>query len=73
MRPPVGKLVQVGPYSIKESLNTCLDQLKIKMYDAHTQLMTADETITVESLRNKFQGKVEKPITLIEAFRDSLI
>lgn len=43
------------------------------MYDAHTQLMTADETITVESLRNKFQGKVEKPITLIEAFRDSLI
>jgi len=34
------------------------------------QLMEADETITAESLRNKFQGKTKKRITLIDVFKD---
>lgn len=60
----------IGTKEEFKSLNTYLDQLQIKMYDAHAQLMAADETITAESLRNRFQGKVEKPITLVEAFKD---
>jgi site-specific recombinase XerD len=60
----------IGTKEEFKSLNTYLDQLQIKMYDAHAQLMAADETITAESIRNRFQGKVEKPITLIEAFKD---
>lgn len=53
-----------------KSLNTYLDHLQIKVYEAHSQLIEADEVITAEHLRNKFQGKTEKRITLIEVFKD---
>ncbi|MBB5637023.1 integrase [Pedobacter cryoconitis] len=53
-----------------KALNTFLDHLQIKVYEAHSQLMEADEVITAESLRNKFQGKTEKRITLIDVFKD---
>lgn len=53
-----------------KTLNTFLDHLQIKVYEAHGLLMEADEMITAETLRNKFQGKTEKCMTLIEVFKD---
>jgi site-specific recombinase XerD len=53
-----------------KTLNTFLDHLQIKVYEAHSLLMEADEMITAETLRNKFQGKTEKCMTLIEVFKD---
>lgn len=53
-----------------KTLNTFLDRLQIKVYEAHSQLIEADEIITAQTLRNKFQGKEEKYLTLIEVFKD---
>lgn len=53
-----------------KTLNAFLDRLQIKVYEAHSQLMGANELITAETLRNKFQGKAEKCMTLIDVFKD---
>jgi hypothetical protein len=47
-----------------------LDDLQIKVYQAHRLLTEADELITAETIRNKFLSKTEKPRSLIGIFKD---
>lgn len=52
------------------ALNTYLDTIQAKMYDAHRKLLDAGSLITVETLKNKFSGKNQKPISLVKIFQD---
>ena len=51
-------------------LNTYLDAIKAKVYEAHHQLLSIGELITAESIKNKFTGKGEKPQLLVRIFED---
>lgn len=53
-----------------KALNSFFDQLQARVYEAHHQLVTAKESITAESLKNRFLGKKDKGMTLMEVFRD---
>ena len=53
-----------------KSFNAYLDDLQTKVYNAHRMLSEADELITAETIRNKFQGKAGKSRYLIEIFKD---
>ena len=53
-----------------KSLNAYLDDLQNKVFEAHRQLTEKDDTITAETLRDQFQGKVAKQRTLIDIFKD---
>lgn len=52
------------------SFNAYLDNLQHKVYDAHMQLTEAEIEITAERLKNRFLGKDENAIMLLEVFRD---
>jgi integrase len=53
-----------------KTFNAYLDSLKAKVYEAHRYLIEADEAVTAETIRNKFQGKTERTRKLIEIFKD---
>jgi len=53
-----------------KAFNAYLDDLQNKIYEAHRQLTLADELITAETIRDKFLGKSEKPLLLIEIFNE---
>ena len=52
------------------AFNMYLDTIQSKIYEAHRQLMQAGETITAESLKNKYQGKTDRPRMIMEIFQD---
>jgi site-specific recombinase XerD len=52
------------------AFNMYLDTIQLKIYEAHRQLMQASETITAESLKNKYQGKTDRPRMVMEIFQD---
>jgi len=60
----------IGTKEEVKALNSYLDTLQAKMYEAHKCLLQAGELITVESLKNKYSGKEEKPRSLVEIFQD---
>lgn len=53
-----------------KTLNAHLDNLQNKVFEAHRQLSEKDEIITSHTLRDHFQGKVTKQVTLIDVFKD---
>lgn len=52
------------------SLNTYLDNLENKLFEAHRHLTELAIDITAKKLRDHLQGKVEKQRTIIDVFKD---
>ena len=59
-----------GTKEDSKALNSYLDTIQAKLYDAHRQLLADGKPITAETLKNKFSGKSEKPISLVKIFND---
>lgn len=53
-----------------KTLNVYLDTLQTKAYEAHRRILETGESITAESVKNRFTGKAEKPRMLIPIFQD---
>jgi site-specific recombinase XerD len=53
-----------------KALNVYLDTIQAKVYEAHRQLLNASALITAETLRNKYSGKGEKPLSLVDIFKN---
>lgn len=60
----------IGATNEIKAFNMYLNTIQMKIYDAHRQLMQAGETITAESLKNKYQGKTDRPRMIMEIFQD---
>jgi site-specific recombinase XerD len=52
------------------SFNAYLDNLQSQVYEAHRVLIESGIVITVDALKNKFLGKSEKSLMLMDVFRD---
>lgn len=52
------------------SFNAYLDKLQTKVYEAYRKLTETDQVISAETIRNEFIGKKEKPLTLVDVFKD---
>jgi hypothetical protein len=59
-----------GTKSEARTLNAFLDSIQNKLYELHRQMCDADLTVTAETLKNRFIGKVEKARTLVTVFED---
>jgi site-specific recombinase XerD len=59
-----------GTKAATKSLNTYLDNLQAKVYEAHRQLVEAGLPLTSEAIKNKLLGKEEKGRTLVEVFSE---
>ena len=59
-------------YFMQDGYHTLISLLlpETKVYEAHRWLNEADEIVTAETIRNKFQGKTEKPRNLIKIFKE---
>lgn len=53
-----------------KTFNNYLDTLRAQVDDAHGAMIKAQESITAESLKNRFMGKEESPKMLIEVFEE---
>lgn len=53
-----------------KALNSYLDTLQGKVYEAHRRLLDTESIVTAESVKNKFTGKAEKPRMLVPIFQD---
>lgn len=53
-----------------KSFNAYLDNLQGQIYEAHRLMTENNETVTAESLKNKFLGKSTKARMLVEIFKD---
>lgn len=53
-----------------KALNSYLDTLQGKVYEAHRRLLETEATVTAEAVKNKFTGKAEKPRMLVPIFQD---
>lgn len=60
----------IGTTNEARAFNMYLDTIQSKIYEAHRQLMQTGETISAESLKNKYQGKTDRPRMIIEIFQD---
>lgn len=59
----------MGTKEDARALNAYLDALQVKVYEAHRQLLEANDEITIETLKNKLQGKeAVKQKMLLEVF-----
>jgi site-specific recombinase XerD len=52
------------------AFNAYLDNLQNQVYEAHRLLTEANSVVTAEILKNKFLGKGEKSIMLLDVFKD---
>ena len=59
---------RIGNSNDVKAFNMYLDTIKVNIYEAHRQLLINGETITAETLRNKIQGKSDRPRMLMEIF-----
>lgn len=59
-----------GSKAIFRTLNACLDDVQFKLFELHRKMSEADESITVEILKNRFVGKAEKVRTLLSVFEE---
>jgi site-specific recombinase XerD len=53
-----------------KALNSYLDTLQGKVYEAHRRLLDTEAIVTAEAVKNKFTGKAEKPRMLMPIFQD---
>lgn len=53
-----------------KALNSYLDTIQGKIYEAHRRLLDTEAIITAEAVKNKFTGKAEKPRMLVSIFQD---
>lgn len=53
-----------------KALNSYLDTLQGKVYEAHRRLLDSEDLVTAEAVKNKFTGKAEKPRMLVPIFQD---
>lgn len=53
-----------------KALNSYLDTLQGKVYEAHRRLLETEAIITAEAVKKKFTGKAEKPRMLVPIFQD---
>jgi site-specific recombinase XerD len=61
---------RIGNSNDVKAFNMYLDTIRVNVYEAHRQLMINNETITAKTLRNKVQGKTDRPRMLMEIFRE---
>ncbi len=59
-----------GTKAEARTINAYLDSIQNKIYELHRQMSDADLTVTAETLKNCFIGKVEKARTLVTVFED---
>lgn len=58
-----------GTKAAAKSLNSYLDHLQAKVYEAHRQLEGV-QPLTAEGIKNRFLGKAERGRTLVEVFSE---
>jgi molybdopterin converting factor small subunit len=51
------------------SVNAYFANLQQKLFDAHSELVRISDTVTAESLKSKFLGRIEKPRMLLGIIR----
>jgi site-specific recombinase XerD len=59
-----------GSKADSRALNAYLDDVQFKIFDLHRKMSEADESITAETLKNRFVGKEEKARTILAVFED---
>jgi len=52
------------------SVNVYFANLQQKLFDAHSELVRSGETVTAESPKSKFYGRIEKPRMLLGILKD---
>jgi site-specific recombinase XerD len=60
----------MGTKEDSKALNAYLDTIQSKLYEAQRILLDSGAVISAETLKNKFTGKNEKPISLVKIFED---
>lgn len=60
----------LGTKEDARGLNAHLDTLQSKVYEAQRQLIANNEELTVNSIRDKYEGKKKKSKMLLEVFRE---
>lgn len=61
----------VGKKEDALTLNTYLDMLQVKVYEAHREIMAAKDVPTAEKIKNMVTGRnIERPRMLLEIFSD---
>ena len=51
-------------------LNSYLDTIQAKLFQVHQKMLAKEETITAIGIKNKFTGVGEKPMSLVNVFKD---
>ncbi|MBS7563727.1 phage integrase SAM-like domain-containing protein [Mucilaginibacter sp. Bleaf8] len=59
-----------GRTSNIEEINSNLSRLEMRINDTARYLRDYDEKITAEKIKNRFHGKVEKPMMVVEVFQE---
>ena len=59
-----------GSKADSRTLNAYLDNIQFKIFELHRKMSEADESITAETIKNRFVGKEEKARTLLAVFED---
>lgn len=59
-----------GSKADSRTLNAYLNDVQFKILELHRKMSEADETITAETIKNRFVGKEEKLCTLLTVFED---
>ncbi|MBS7565659.1 site-specific integrase [Mucilaginibacter conchicola] len=52
------------------SLNAFMSSIEHQLYEIHRQMTAADETVTVETIKSRYTGKLERARTLVAIFED---
>lgn len=60
----------IGSKADSRTLNAYLDDIQFRIFELHRKMSEADETITAETLKNRFIGKEEKARTILAVFED---
>jgi site-specific recombinase XerD len=59
-----------GSKADSKTLNAYLDNIQFKVLELHRKMSEGDESITAETIKNRFVGKDEKARTLLAVFED---
>jgi site-specific recombinase XerD len=60
----------IGSKADSRTLNAYLNDVQFKILELHRKMSQADETLTAETIKNRFVGKEEKSRTLLAVFED---
>ncbi|RNL52635.1 site-specific integrase [Pedobacter jejuensis] len=60
----------IGTKEDSRLLNSFLDQLQNMVYEAHGELLKSGYVITAESIKNRFMGREDKSLTLLQAITE---